>query len=170
MASKLPRDDPQYSRRRRKILRRSWNPLVIGASAAGVAVVVVAFTWMAMHFSKAPRGESRLIGTWQSDADETVAAQRKSRPVTVGQEQAMRRLFGRMKVTYTETTATTDFDGNLDTQPYQVISKNEDSVVIKCWSAFSKKDEQFRIRFVGSDTYWVDADQFAFSECFRRIK
>jgi hypothetical protein len=170
MEPKSRSGDPLRPKGRRKIPRRKWNPVITAASAAGVVLVVVVLAWMAWHFSKSWRGESRLIGTWQSDADATITELRKSRPVTNKQEQAMRKLFGRMKITYTKTTLTTDFDGSLDTQPYQVVSKDRDSVVIKSWFALSKKDEQFRIRFIGSDVYWVDVEQFALSECFRRIE
>ena len=168
MASKPPRED---SRRRRRPARRGWNPLIIGTSAVGLALVVVALTWMVLHFTKSSRrGEPRLIGSWQSDADATIAERRKSRPVTEQQEQAMRKLFGKMKITYTDTTVTSELDGVLDTQPYQVTNKDGESAMIKFWSALSKKDEIARIRFIDNDTYWVDAEQFAFSECFRRIK
>jgi hypothetical protein len=125
---------------------------------------------MAVHFSKSRRGDPRLIGIWQSDADATITELRKARPVTDKQEVAMRKLFGKMKITYTDATITTELNGVVDNQPYQVVSRDGESVVVKSWSALSKKDEQWRLRFIGSDTYWVDVEQFALSECFRRIR
>ena len=170
MTSKSRRDDSVRPRRQRKVPRRGWKPIVIGASAAAVLLVVIALIWTAVHFSKSRRGDPRLIGTWQSDADATIMELQKARPVSDKQEVAMRELFGKMKVTYTDATITTELNGVVDTQPYQVVSRDGDSVVVKSWSALSKKDEQWRLRFIGSDTYWVDVEQFALSECFRRIR
>jgi hypothetical protein len=134
--------------------------------AAGI-VVVVAGVWMVVHFSKAGRGDPRLIGAWRSDADATFAELRKSRPVTDEQEQKLRKVFGRLKVTYTDTMITTDFDGVVESQPYQVISKDATSVVIKTKSPLSGQDEPMRIRFIGNDMYWIELERV--SECFRRI-
>ena len=36
----------------------------------------------------------------------------------------MRNLFGKMVITYAAKTFTTDFDGKLNTEPYQVMSKD----------------------------------------------
>jgi hypothetical protein len=119
-----------------------------------------------------------LLGTWQSDADATIAEIRKTRPVTDKQEQAMRKLFGKMKITYTTTTITSDFDGVVESQSYQVLSKDGDSIVVKYGFGPSNQEEEFRIRFVGDTfrirfvggaTYWVDTPKFNISECFKRI-
>src|SRR5262249_8038814 len=112
--------------------------------------------WLGFHLKKSSRGEPRLIGTWQSDADATIADQRRIRPVTDSQEAALRKLFGRMKITYTETTFTTDFDGKLETKPYQVVRKSSDSVVIKAHSALSNQEEEITIRFMDPNTYRVE--------------
>jgi hypothetical protein len=144
------------------------NPVVAGTSAAGILIVLVAMVWAAVHFSKSRLGDSRLLGTWQSDADATIAEMRKTRPVTDKQEQAMRKVFGKMKITYTKTTITTDFDGVVESQPYHLVSKAGDSIVIKSWSNLSNQEEEFRIRFVGADTYWVDVQQVNVSEFFKR--
>jgi hypothetical protein len=135
----------------------------------GVLVVAVAVL-VAVYLVKFRAGDPRLIGTWKSDADATIAEMRKSRAVTDKQEVALRKLFGKMTITYTAKTLTTDFEGAVDTQPYQILSKDRDSVVLKAWFSASKKDEQFRIRFTDSDTYWVDLEQFNVSECFRRVR
>jgi hypothetical protein len=145
--------------------------VVVGAVVTGAVVVIAAAVGAAVYFVKARSGDARLIGTWQSDADLTIAELRKAKPVTDQQEQAYRKLFGHMKVTYTATNFTTDWDGVPDKpQSYQVVSKDRDSAVVKAWSAASKKEENFRIRFVGSDTYWVDVEPLGMSECFRRVK
>jgi len=170
MASKLARDGSPRPRPRREKSSRGRNPLVNGGTVVGAVLVVVAVAWTVVHFGKSRRDEPRLIGTWQSDADATIAEMRKSRPVTAEQEQKLRMIFGRMKITYTATTVTSDFNGTVDTQPYQVVGKGADWVVLKARFAISKRDEQFTIRFDGSDAYWADTEGFTVSECFRRVK
>jgi hypothetical protein len=152
--------------KRRRPTRRS-NPIVIGASAIGGLLFIVIGVAAIMQFSK--RGDPRLLGTWQSDADATIAEMKKNRPVTDQQEQALRKLFGKMKLTYSAKTVTSELDGTVDTQPYQIVRKEGDAIVVKSWSALSKKDEEYRINFVGPDTYWVEVPQFSLTECFRRI-
>lgn len=128
---------------------------------------------MAVHFSKSRRGDPRLIGTWQADADATIAEFRKSPHFTAELEEAWRKIFGKLKVTYTDSTVTMDFDARIDTQPYEVVSKDGDLVVIKGLSALTQQDEQSRIRFIDADTYCVEAPPGAliqFKEVFRRIK
>src|SRR4051794_34396860 len=107
MEPRQRRDDPPRRTRRPKA-RRGWNPVVVGASIVGVVLVVAAVVVVAVYVVKARRGDPRLIGTWQSDADATIADLKTARAVTDRQEQAMRKIFGRMKVTYTDKTLTTD--------------------------------------------------------------
>src|SRR5262249_2756151 len=119
---------------------------------------------------KSRHTDPRLFGTWKSDADATIADMKTRRTVTDEQEQKLKTmLFGKMKITYTATTLTTDFDGTVESQSYQVVSKDAESVTITAYSPLSKKDETFRIRFVGNDTYWVDVPDHNLSECFRRV-
>jgi hypothetical protein len=82
----------------------------------------------------------------------------------------MRKLFGKMKITYTSRDMTVDLDGVVETQPYQVVSRDAESVSIREYSPLEKKDVVVRIRFVDADTYWIDVETFSFSECFRRVK
>ncbi len=170
MTSRSPSEASVRPKRRRKGSRRRRNPFLIGACIGGFVLVVVAVLWTAVHFSKPRPGNPRLTGTWQSDADATMAELRKTRSLTDEQDAKLRPLFGKMKITYTETTITIDFEGKVDTQPYQILSEDGDTITIKSWSAFSKQDEVYHIRFVGSDRYWVDVEQFAMRECFRRIR
>ena len=107
---------------------------------------------MVVHFSKARRAEPRLIGTWRSDADATIAELRKTQTVTEEREQGLRKLFGKMKITYTDKMFTTELDGVVNSQPYQVISKDATSVVIKTKPDLLNQDGLVRIRFIGNDT------------------
>jgi hypothetical protein len=71
---------------------------------------------------------------------------------------------------YTAREMTTDLDGVVETQPYQVVTRDAESVSITEYSPLEKKDVVVRIRFVDADTYRIDVEMFSFSECFRRVK
>jgi hypothetical protein len=169
MEPKRPGDGTLRPRGRRKPQRRGGKAIVVWASVAGAVVIAAVAVIVAVQVVKERRTDPRLYGTWKSDTDATIAEMRKTRPVTDDQEQKLRMLFGKMKVTYTATTVTSDLDGTVETQPYQVVSKDATSVQIKSPSPLLKKDEVFRIRFVGPDTHWIDEPHFQVSECFRRI-
>jgi len=168
MGTESHRNDSPRPRRRATSGRRGRNPVVLAAVIGGGIVILAVSVWPGVYFLKSRPGDARLIGTWKSDADATIAEMRKNRPVAEQQEQALRKIFGRVKVTYTATTLTSDFDGVVETQPYQVVRKDRDSVVIKTRSPISKAEEEFTIRFADSDTYWIAAGQIM--ECLRRMR
>ena len=168
MDSRRPRDN--HTIRRRKPKKSNAKPIIIAAAVAGAVVVGFVAVVLIMQVAKSRHSDPRLFGTWKSDADATVAEIKKTRTPTDEQEQKLKTmLFGKMKITYTANTVTTDFDGTVESQSYQVVRKDADSVTLKAWSPLTKKDETFRIRFVGTDTYWVDSEVANISECFRRI-
>src|SRR5262249_35101989 len=141
---------------------------------AGFLVLVAGLVWLGFHFAKGSRGDPRLIGTWQSNADATIAEQRKVRPITESQEVALRKLFGKVKITYTDKTLTTEFDGVSTTMSYEVVKKNSDSVVIKSRSDVTNQDQELTITFVGPDTYVLEIKselvQYPLKEYFKRIR
>jgi hypothetical protein len=161
---------PARPKRRRPAPRRG-NPALLWGSVAAAVVVAAALVLVAVHFAKSRRGEPRLIGAWKSDADATIAALRKKRPVTDTQEQAMRKLFGKMTITYTATTFTYDLNGTVETLPYTVVSRNGDCIDCKTRGVIKKdEDEVVHICFVGADEYWVETSFSDVVECFRRIR
>src|SRR5262245_6122208 len=116
MEPRRSRDGARRPRGRRKPQRRGSKAVVVWASVAGDVVIAVVAVVVAVQVVKARRTDPRLYGTWKSDADATIAEMRKTRPVTDDQEQKLRMLFGKMKVTYTATTVTSDLDGTVETQ------------------------------------------------------
>jgi hypothetical protein len=155
--------------RRSKPKKSGTKAIFIAASVGGAVVVGFVAVVLVMQMSKSRRSDPRLFGTWQSDADATIADMKKGRPITDQGEQGLRRVFGKAKITYTADTMTTDFEGKVESQSYEVVAKDADAVTIKAWSPVSKKDESFRITFVGNNTYWVDVPSGKARECFRRV-
>ena len=80
----------------------SGSPVALAGCGVLLAVnVVVGY----QHFF-ARQSDERLIGTWQSDADRTIAGLRERRPM----EEKFYKLFGKLRVTYTDATYTTELD------------------------------------------------------------
>ena len=160
-------------RRRRPLARRGWNLAVIAVVAASMVLALGLVIWGGVYLLK-PKSDSRLLGTWKSDADATIAHRKTTRPVTEQNEAAMRKLFGKMLVTYTAKHYTWELDGTTETLPYQVVNKDAESVTIKVNVKIMSNGEPvtLRIRFPDADTYWVDTvtELMNFSECFRRVK
>jgi hypothetical protein len=169
MESRRPRDGGR-PRPRPKPNKSGATTIVIAAAVGGAVVVGFVAVILLMQMAKSRRSDPRLFGTWKSDADATVAEMKKRRTLTDEQEQKLKTMiFGKSKITYTADTITTDFDCKVESQSYHVVSKDADSVTIKAWSPLTKKDEIFRIRFVGSDTYWVEFPSGNGAECLWRV-
>ena len=94
-----------------------------------VAACLAAF--IAVSSRAAHVTDDRLIGIWQSDADRTIAGIRDQRPVDDAQEVALRNLFGKLRITYTPNSYTTELDGSVDTYRYEVLGTDKHSIVIR---------------------------------------
>jgi hypothetical protein len=83
----------------------------------------------------------------------------------------MRKLFGKMTITYAAKTYTWELNGTVETQPYTVVTREGDCIGLKTRSPLKKdEDEVYRICFVGDDEYWVQTSVSDIVECFRRIR
>lgn len=117
--------------------------------------------------------DNRLIGTWQSDADQTIAVIRELRPVSKEQEAALRKIFGKLRVTYAETKCTTELDGITKSHPYQVLGRDKVSVVIRSPVTELpplKLSEFTIIHFEDANTYWLYTQIGEVKEYFKRVK
>lgn len=119
--------------------------------------------------------DDRLIGTWQSDADRTIAHYRDSgHPVDDKQETKLRTLFGKMQVTYQSATCTSELNGVVETEPYQVLGRDKHSVAIRIRPSsemdFLELSSFVVIQFEGPDSYWLVSPGWGNREYFQRIK
>jgi hypothetical protein len=120
--------------------------------------------------------DDRLYGTWQSDADRTVAGIRDRKPVDETHEAALRKLFGKLLVTYTPTTFTTELDGATQEYKYEVLGKDKHSVVIreiepKPTPLDALNLSEFTvIQFDGPDSYWLYTSIGGIREHFKRLR
>src|SRR6185369_769492 len=104
------------SRRRRtrgvdvEQVSRRWMYVAVAALVPAAVLFAALVAVLALPFRLARLKDDRLLGTWQSDADRTIAGIREVRPVDDKQEAALRKLFGKLRVTYTQTAYTTELN------------------------------------------------------------
>jgi hypothetical protein len=154
----------------KKLLRRWKRIAAVAIVLAGL--LLAALVAARVFFWRQPRQtDERLIGTWQSDADRTIDEIRARRPVDQEQEAALRKIFGKLRVTYTETSYTTDLDGVKETTPYEVLGRDRTSVVIRDLETRPLTPTEFDVIFFdGPDSYWVYAKLGGIQEYFKRVR
>ena len=162
--------DTQLSSRRWK-----WVAFAALLIAAGSLALVTA--GIALPFRNTRVIDERLLGTWQSDADRTIAGIREQRPVDDRQEAALRKLFGTMRVTYSTTDCSIQLNGPAESSKYEVLGKDKHSVVIRgAERKPSPMDGVFElsefviIQFDGPDSYWLYTQIGGIREYFKRVR
>lgn len=151
---------------------RRWLLIALGLFVTGLLTGILAT--LICSGKKAHITDERLMGTWQSDADRTIAAFRERGPIDPTKETQLRRLFGKLRVTYTPTTGTTQMEGTPGTFPIEIIDKDAHSVVIRETnspiSVASKLSEFTVIQFDGPDSFYlVTKSGNNIREYFKRI-
>lgn len=85
-------------------------------------------------------------------------------------------LFGKLRVTYTDTTCTSEFEGEISSHTYQIVARNRNSVVIeRDLSQDPVKDllqlsSLTKMTFIDHDHYWLIVELGGFKEYFTRIE
>ena len=134
---------------------RRWLLIALGLFVTGLLTGILAT--LICSGNKAHITDERLMGTWQSDADRTFAEIRQRRPLTAEHEALFRKLFGRLKVTYTPTTGKSLMDGVTETFPIEILDKDAHSVVLRTpnspQGAAVGESEFTLIKFDGSDSF-----------------
>lgn len=180
-----PKPDPQptgehHGRRRHRRsrghrserFRRAWARFGRWAVILAAAVAGGAVTWGAMqlyHQATHPTPEPRLIGTWVSDPDRSIEEIRKTREIPDAAELDMRRRMFKTMITFRPDTITTDVNGELDEpQPYRVVRRTDDGVVLKYWVRATMEEEEVRFTFLAPDQFRLDFPKFGVTEFYRR--
>jgi hypothetical protein len=150
---------------------RRWKWTAVLAIASG-AILLAALAVNLLSLRRPIRKtDERLIGTWQSDADRTIAVIRHRRP-DEQQEAALRKIFGKLWVTYGDTACTTELDGVVESNRYEVLGRDKQSVVIREIRPKPlplELSEFVVIHFDGPDSYWLYTEIGGIQEYFRRV-
>lgn len=155
---------------------RRWKCVAILAMGSAAALLAAL---LATIFVRPGRlVDERLIGTWQSDADRTIAGIRERRPVDEKQEAGLRQLFGKLRLTYSDSNISVDLDGEQKVQPFQVLGRDRHSVVIRSKVPAApptmvnalQMSEFDVLHFDGEDSYWVYDNLGGTREYFKRVR
>jgi hypothetical protein len=153
-----------------------WRSIAVASLLASIGLLGALVKALVFPVRSPRLTDDRLIGTWQSDADRTIAEMREAKPIDAIQEAALRTLFGKMRVTYTETSVTIVLDETAWTLRYEVLGKDKWSVVFRAIDTEpSNLNELLMLsefnhsRFTGADSYWVFTESLTFREYFKRV-
>ncbi|MDB5385192.1 MAG: hypothetical protein JWM11_838 [Planctomycetaceae bacterium] len=148
---------------------------IIGLLAsAGLLAALVAIVVIPLRIT--PLTDDRLIGTWQSDAERTIAGMQRGESEDPQREAKLRNLFGKLRVTYAATTYTSELDESVNTYSYQVLGRDRHSVVI---SDAANKESPLDflelstftvIHFDSPDSYWLNSEAGGMREYFKRVR
>jgi hypothetical protein len=154
---------------------RFWKLTAIVAILAAVGLFALVIVAVAIPIRFARLRDDRLIGTWLSDADRTIAGMQPEQPKDSKREAKLREIFGKMRVTYTAATYTTELNGEFVTYKYQLLGRDEHSVVISETEnkpsplEFMELSTFSVIHFDTPDSYWLDSEVGQMREYFKRV-
>jgi len=116
--------------------------------------------------------DKKLIGTWKSDREKTVAECMRCVPnrfdIRPERKERFAELFGHMVHSYTENELTTEYKGEVIAGTYEIIERGDKFLIIRIH--FECTDDQIvKIRFENNfESYWVNEDT-EFPENFTKI-
>src|SRR4051794_39595953 len=88
-----------------------WKLAALVAILASGCLLAALVVIVAIPNCIAPLTDDRLIGTWLSDAERTITGMPAGQSEDPKRQAKLRSLFGKLHVTYTATTYTTELDG-----------------------------------------------------------
>jgi hypothetical protein len=115
-----------------------------------------------------PRLVKKLMGTWRSNLDLTLAEMEKSDLVTEEDREMLDGTLGKVTTTYTEKHFTTILDGEATVTPYQVLASSDGVVVIEYFDKAFHSMRRRRIR-VFDDKLAVKVPGLGFDEIFTPV-
>jgi hypothetical protein len=115
-----------------------------------------------------PKFDRRLLGTWKSDRRKTFeryCPMPGTRPEVV---RKLKSLFGKLVVRWGRKRVYSELDGHRNSQNYEIIAADSESVVVRYFCDVFKEDRLQQIHFEG-EYYWIGLGGHL-CEYFRKIK
>jgi hypothetical protein len=97
--------------------------------------------------------DSRLIGTWRSDACKTALDIAVRRDISAKKKKELLSIFGKLEVRYTPTHCYSSFEGTTSANRYKVVAKDSSSVALVVANAIMG-DHIVHVHFDGPH-YWL---------------
>lgn len=112
------------------------------------------------------RTDSRLLGTWRSDKERTIAHWCHLTETSLEKRRKLDGVFGKLTVRFTETNIESELDGVADSVSYSVVTSDASSVVVTYKGPLGSQELQ-HIHFE-EDSYYVLVGYNV--EFFKRVK
>jgi hypothetical protein len=112
--------------------------------------------------------DSRLLGTWRSDARRTVREIRARRDIPVKRARQLAALFGRLELRFTRTRCYSRLNGHVESRAYKVVAKDSSGVVTVAQDDVLGQSSISHIHFVDKH-FWINVGTGVFREFFRRV-
>jgi hypothetical protein len=111
--------------------------------------------------------DSRLIGSWRSDAYKTSLEIAARRDITAVKKKKLLRFFGKLELRYTSTCCYSSLNGQISMNRYRVLAKDSSSVALMVSNPTAGK-QIVHIHFEGSH-YWTILGSGRMREFFKRV-
>lgn len=111
--------------------------------------------------------DSRLLGTWISDARLTVRELAARNDIPDAAKSALARVFGKLELRYTHSRCYATLNGETRVHSYKVVAKDATSVAIVSNNSIDGSPVIFHIHFEG-DRYWIPLGSGRIREFFKR--
>ena len=111
--------------------------------------------------------DSRIIGTWRSDARKTALEIAVRQDISAEKKKKLLSIFGKLELRYTATHCYSSFEGTTSANPYKVVAKDSSSVALVVSNPLVGK-EIVHIHFEGP-YYWIVLGSGRMREFFKRI-
>ena len=114
--------------------------------------------------------DTRLIGIWKSDKDKTIQWLRENRNLSEEKIVRISKIFGKLKLTNSETTTKSEYDGTIEEEPNDIIAIEGDTIAVGIVDALTSCPTIRLIRIEDENTYSIYQDMFDIREFFTRIE
>jgi len=109
--------------------------------------------------------DARLIGKWKSDKRRTMQDVAARRDISARSRSVLKRILGKLELRYTRTHVHSTFEELSDVERYEVVAKNDSSVVtVSVHPLYGKRIQH---KHFDGQYYWVSLGRYR--EYFKHI-
>jgi len=112
--------------------------------------------------------DSRLIGTWRSDARKTATEIAVRRDISARKKATLRRFFGKLELRYTPTRCHSRLGDQVSVHRYDVVAKDAWSAALLVFNPVVGK-QIVHVHFEGENRYWITLGSGRMREFFKRV-
>ena len=134
-----------------------------------VAHLPVTLVWNRCEMpTKKLKGDKRLLGTWRSDRQRTLQDWVWRPGWRARKRKKLASIFGHLILRYTRSRLYSNLKGYKETETYELLGADSDSVVIRRWDSHVAEWRLRHIHFDGEHYYWITIGRQR--EWFKKIR